>query len=124
MARLKRPSRLNGEGRSPSLHWPHSVAWISQWLAEPRTRVRIAVGPPITQSALPYALSLGIQVAGGRHYSSSLTRVTLWLSAALADALSRGKNANATHISIHTPHRYDISSVILVTSLGSILSET
>ena len=45
MARLMRPSRLNGKGRSPSLHCPHSVAWISQWLAEPRTRVRIAVGP-------------------------------------------------------------------------------
>ena len=29
-------------GRKPR---PHSVAWISQWLAEPRTRVRIAVGP-------------------------------------------------------------------------------
>ena len=26
--------------------WPYSVAWISQRLAEPRTRVRIAVGPP------------------------------------------------------------------------------
>ena len=26
--------------------WPYSVAWISQRLAEPRTRVQIAVGPP------------------------------------------------------------------------------
>ena len=25
--------------------WPYSVAWISQRLAEPRTRVQIAVGP-------------------------------------------------------------------------------
>ena len=41
----KPPVALNGNGRSPGLVWPHSVAWISQWLAEPRTRVRIAVGP-------------------------------------------------------------------------------
>lgn len=120
-----RPSRLNGEGRSPSLHWPHSVAWISQWLAEPRTRVRIAVGPPSnTISFGPRTFVWALKSRWGRHYSSSLTRFTLWLSAALADALSRGKNANATHISIQTPHRYDISSVMVVTSLGSILSET
>ena len=32
--------------------WPYSVAWISQRLAEPRTRVRIAVGPPFNTNQL------------------------------------------------------------------------
>ena len=30
---------------------PYSVAWISRRLAEPATRVRIAVGPPTQDSA-------------------------------------------------------------------------
>ena len=34
-------------GEAVGANRPYSVAWISQRLAEPRTRVRIAVGPPI-----------------------------------------------------------------------------
>ena len=33
-------------GEAVGANRPYSVAWISQRLAEPRTRVRIAVGPP------------------------------------------------------------------------------
>ena len=32
-------------GVAGGAEWPYSVAWISQRLAEPRTRVQIAVGP-------------------------------------------------------------------------------
>ena len=124
MARLKRPSRLNGEGRSPSLHWPHSVAWISQWLAEPRTRVRIAVGPPI-DFRWHWPTDLRVEHSGrggaaieclGLTYSSSFTSCTFSFRAALADAFRIGKAASATHIAMHTPQRYDISSVTVVTS--------
>ena len=54
MACISGPSCLNGKGNSAKYNWPHSVAWISQWLAEPRTRVRIAVGPLTLPLVLDY----------------------------------------------------------------------
>ena len=69
-------------------------------------------------------LSTAVETSRTFAYGLPIHTTGTVVSAALADALSSGKNANATHISIQTPHKYDISSVMVVTSLGSILSET
>ena len=112
---------IGGVGRASR---PYSVAWISQWLAEPRTRVRIAVGPlNVTSSRRPLTFVHCTQITVGPPieylgltYSSSFTSCTFSFRAALADAFRIGRAARATQIAMHTPQRYDISSVTVVTS--------
>ncbi len=49
---LSEPFRLKWRGWSAA-HWTHGVAWISLGLAEPQTRVRIAVGPLMIPGSVP-----------------------------------------------------------------------
>ena len=58
------PRAYIGEAGGPE--WPYSVAWISQRLAEPRTRVRIAVGPPVESLKRERGLCLLSQALEGR----------------------------------------------------------